>query len=565
MVATLLQFRNVIATHLGRVLEVPAESLLPLVQQDTAHRKTGHGVFSVVIKRLPGEPLDEVRIRQSVELPEDTQEYISNARRVKDMLLFDPAPGQLIRLAIQDTYNLFGSEASDLEVATSPVALGKRHRETDRAVIVNGLSLQQDENGYCALRRTVVTGFISRLVGGKEVVKVFCEQSDGNKTIKGLFRGLNLECTEQETSSMETNLLAIEEAIKTSKEIKTVSKDGSWFVQLSSKGQVKVYTPLFLTTATTATSDEPLAMGTPTPLVKTLALIASHFSEHNAVDRYIWVVPDGRRQFAEQLLEMAKMIYSPRETNGLEEGHERTKRPSWPDLVEVVVFGPATETDKKTDKESSDNSAPARMARIMDYAKAEMCKIIVENRGGSLGDDGYEDEDFEDEKVALDQEALSRMATILAKSAIVVACAGTRRLKKLNVNMKQLLDGKGNSGVFLQYVSSRLCGIERKSGTRLNPEANLSLLQPYPEAFHLALVIAEWMDIQHTLTQSLDPYPLVNYLFHLAAEIGQANRVFRVKDMEASVAEARWLLFWCAKRVLEHGLTLMGLESVERM
>ncbi|KAG0360891.1 Arginyl-tRNA synthetase [Podila minutissima] len=565
MVATLLQFRTAIATHLGRVLEVPAESLLPLVQQDTAHRKAGHGVFSVVIKRLPGGPLDEERIRQSVELSENTQEYVSNARRVKDMLLFDPAPGKLIRLAIQDTYNLFGSEASDSEVVTSPVALGKRHRETDRAVIVNGLSLQQDENGYCALRRTTVTGFISRLVGGKEAVRVFCEQSDGKEAIKGLFRGLNLESTDQETSSVETHLLTIEETIKTCKDIKTVSKDGSWSVQLSSKGQVKVYTPLSSTPATTTTSGEPLARGMPTPLVQTMAFIASHFSEHNSLDRYIWVVPDGRRQFAEQLLELAKMIYTPREADGSEEGQERTKRPSWPDLVEVVVFGPAAETGKeKTDTESSDG-APARMARIMDYAKAEMCKIIVENRGGSLGDDGYEDEDFEDDKVALDEEALSRMATILAKSAIVVACAGTRRLKKLNVNMKQLLDGKGNSGVFLQYVSSRLCGIERKSGTRLNPEANLSLLQPYPEAFHLALVIAEWVDIQDTLTQSLDPYPLVNYLFHLAAEIGQANRVFRVKDMEASVAEARWLLFWCAKRVLEHGLTLLGLESVERM
>ncbi|KAG0040166.1 Arginyl-tRNA synthetase [Podila clonocystis] len=552
MVATLLQFRTAIATHLGRVLEAPAESLLPLVQQDTAHRKAGHGVFSVVIKRLPGGPLDEERLRQCVELSEDTQEYVSNARRVKDMLLFDPAPGQLIRLAIQNTYTLFGSEASDLDVPTSPVTLGKRPRETDRPVIVNGLSLQQDENGYCALRRTAVTGFISRLVEGKEAVKVFCEQSDRNESIKGLFRGLNLESTDQETSTVLTHLLIIEEAIKSNKEIKTVSKDGSWFVQLPSKGQVKIYSPSSSTTTTTTTSDEPIAMGTPTPLVQTLALIASHFSEY-ALDRYIWVVPDGRRQFAEQLLELAKMIYTLREADG-SEGDERTKRQSWPDLVEVIVFGPATETGKEKTVTESLDGTPARMARIMDYAKAEMSKIIVENRGGSLGDDGYEDEDFEDDKVALDEEALSRMATILAKSAIVVACAGTRRLKKLNVNMMQLLDGKGNSGV-----------IERKSGTRLNPKANLSMLQPYPEAFHLALVIAEWADIQDTLMQSLDPYPLVNYLFHLAAEIGQANRVFRVKDMEASVAEARWLLFWCAKRVLEHGLTLLGLESVERM
>ncbi|KAG0329126.1 Arginyl-tRNA synthetase [Podila horticola] len=527
MVATLLQFRTAIAAHLGRVLESPAESLLALVQQDTAHRKAGHGVFSVVIKRLPGGQADDERIQRCIDISEDTQRYISNARRVKDMLLFDPAPGQLISLAIQDTYKLFGSEASE-SVMVSPVALGKRDRE-DRSMIVNGLSQQQDENGYY-----------------------------GNEAIKGLFRGLNLESTDQETTSMEPHLRTIEETIKTSNEIKTVSKDGSWFVQLSSKGQVKVYTPSSSTTPTT-TSDEPVAMGTPTPLVQTLALIASHFFEHDHLDRYIWVVPDGRRQFAEQLLELAKMIYTPREADGSKERQDRTKRQSWPDLVEVVVFGPAGVVKEKRNTEpgSSDNTAPARMARIMEHAKAEMCKIIVENRGGSLRDDGYEDEDFEDEKVALDEEALSRMATILAKSAIVVACAGTRRLKKLNVNMKQLLDGKGNSGVFLQ--------IERKSGTRLNPEANLSLLQPYPETFHLTLVIAEWTDIQDTLTQSLDPYPLVNYLFHLAAEIGQANRVFRVKDMEASVAEARWLLFWCAKRVLEHGLALLGLEFVERM
>ncbi|KAF8951531.1 Arginyl-tRNA synthetase [Haplosporangium bisporale] len=554
MVPTLLQFRTAIATHLGRVLGEPADSLLPLVQQDTAHRKAGHAVFSVVIKRLPGgDKLDEEQIQHCVdELSEDARQYVCNARRVKDMLLFDPAPGQLIRLAIQDTHKLFTSDT----VAGSVALLGKRGRETDRIVVVNGLSLQQDENGYCALRRSVVVGFISRLVGSKGLIKVFCERSDGDEAINGLFCGLDLESADQDTTSVKTHLQTIEETIKTSKEIKFISKDGSWLVQLSPKsGQVKIYTPSTTATATSTSDQGPVGpMGMPTPLVQTLALIANHFSKYDALDRYIWVVPDGRRLFAEQLLELAKMVYSPRE---VEDGQERTKKQGWPDLVEVVVFGPAGAGKDKTDMPFSDtDNTPARMARIMEYAKAEMSKIIVENRGGSLHND-YEDGDFEEDQVILDEEALSRMATILAHSAVVVACAGTRRLKKLNMNMKQLLDGKGNSGVFLQ--------IERKSGTRLNPEANLSLLHPYPEAFHLALVIAEWADIHDTLTRSLDPYPLVNYLFHLAAEIGQANRVFRVKDMETSVAEARWLLFWCAKRVLEHGLMLLGLKSVERM
>lgn len=47
--------------------------------------------------------------------------------------------------------------------------------------------------------------------------------------------------------------------------------------------------------------------------------------------------------------------------------------------------------------------------------------------------------------------------------------------------------------------------------------------------------------------------------------MGQANRVLRVKGMEVEVAEARWLLFWAAKRVFEEGLQLLGLEFLERM
>lgn len=93
----------------------------------------------------------------------------------------------------------------------------------------------------------------------------------------------------------------------------------------------------------------------------------------------------------------------------------------------------------------------------------------------------------------------------------------------------------------------------------------MSLLQQYPEAFNLALVIAEWHDTLAVLQQTLDPHDLVTYLFNLAVEIGQANRVLRVKDMDTTVAEARWLLFWASKRVLEQGLQLLGLESIERM
>src|SRR5690349_7922524 len=50
--STLVSFRRAIATHLAGILGQSIESVLPLVQQNTSHRKASHSVFSVVIKRL---------------------------------------------------------------------------------------------------------------------------------------------------------------------------------------------------------------------------------------------------------------------------------------------------------------------------------------------------------------------------------------------------------------------------------------------------------------------------------------------------------------------------------
>lgn len=111
--------------------------------------------------------------------------------------------------------------------------------------------------------------------------------------------------------------------------------------------------------------------------------------------------------------------------------------------------------------------------------------------------------------------------------------------------------------------------IERNSQVRFNPQADLLLLQKIPEAYALAKVLSEWEDLVFSSSSAvfttLDPSPLVLYLFNLAAEVGQANRTMRVKGMKPEVAEARWLLFWCAKKVLEEGLWLLGLESVGTM
>lgn len=126
-----------------------------------------------------------------------------------------------------------------------------------------------------------------------------------------------------------------------------------------------------------------------------------------------------------------------------------------------MYFGPAfgTDTAKVSASEGED-----RGLSIVELAKARMKDSVVENRGQPQAtrdadeDDDAEDEDSGQDHGPLDEAELSRMAAMLSTSALAVASAGGRRLRKLHVDMDRILDGKGNSGVFLQYVLSRLHG-----------------------------------------------------------------------------------------------------------
>ncbi|KAF9188516.1 Arginyl-tRNA synthetase [Haplosporangium sp. Z 11] len=609
---TLLRFRRVIAAHLSSVLGSPTERLIPLIQQNTSHRKQSHSVFFVVIKRLqnalPDLDLDERVLEQCLVLSSPTvQQFIAHARRSRDMLLFDPVPLQLIQESVQSVYTDLGPKGSvrysseqtfdqkeQQEQQESHSARSKDDNENDGScqskkrdqtsrltVLVNGARIQQDENAYCALRRTVLTGFVARKMAtasyGQSPVKVIMDADTcdtANPALKGFYNGLDLIRGSATTTAQEDtrkHLTTIKNALQNMTDIKAQLKEGIWTVDLSGHklGQVKVFT---------TTTD---TMETPTLTIETLVVLARHFSEFEC-ERYLWVVPESRKLFVEQVLHLADIIFpnddnnkDNSDTNGNEGSNDsnndnctsgkRKRGRSWRQAIEVVYFGPTLGVIEASTTTTMSTTAAEQtslnLQGLSEYAIARMREAVVENRGrqrlGTDDDDGYEDSADTSSEPCLSEEELARMATILSTSALSVSSAGSRRLRKLNIAMSRILDGKGNSGVFLH--------IERKSKTKLNPEADMSLLQQYPEAFNLALVIAEWHDTLVTLQQTLDPHDLVTYLFNLAAEIGQANRVLRVKDMDTTVAEARWLLFWASKRVLEQGLQLLGLESIEQM
>ncbi|KAF9407692.1 Arginyl-tRNA synthetase [Podila epigama] len=210
---------------------------------------------------------------------------------------------------------------------------------------------------------------------------------------------------------------------------------------------------------------------------------------------------------------------------------------------------------------------------ILDTARDTMLEKMRVNESkfeavkGSILDAESADKGLKASKEEEDERVLS-VADKLGISAVVIQDFQARSSKGYEFSWKRMTESTGNTGIYLQYAHARLCGIEEKSGTRLNMEANADLLTE-PEAFELANVISMYPEVTRTTLETMEPSMIVNYLFHLSHAISGANQVLQVKSVaeagDRDLAEARLLLLWAARTTLGNGMQILGLEPLERM
>ncbi|KAG0237036.1 Arginyl-tRNA synthetase [Actinomortierella wolfii] len=587
-------FVDNLATHLARVLDAPAINIVPLVRLNTLHRKPNQGALIVPIKALAqlisapaslsppstssssasskASSLHESQIQQCIDLDADEKirRYFISARRVKELLHFDPDPVQILQLTIQSVQYEYKASSPQLAPASSPstgtssteangVAGGKRSRASDETIVINGTLLKQDEDSYTSLRRIITTVLMANVQDSKHsgTVKIYLERdvSSMDECLARLVRGLNVEqaslvdnTDDASLKSLKTHFSALKQLFTTNKTLELNQKeDKSWHLNLSGAGlnSVKIYE----TTGDDGTMDRP-ALAT-----QVLAMLLSHFDRHN-FEKYIWVVSDGRQMLASQVLYIAEKLFATRETQETATTETILEGEAWAKKIQVVTFGPASGPDIWKKESDLPKGPPGIITSTINRTRQ-----VVQEKEEKIS----EALECEESDEAFDEASLEKMAVSLAYSSIAMSYLSNKRSKRLVLDIDSTVTKRGNTGIFLQYVYARLCGIERKANVPLDFEADLQLLKQHPESINLALAIAEWPEMMTKLEQTQDPYVLSSYLFALASEVGQANRVLRVKGMEPKLAKARWLLFWAAKYRLAQGLQLCGLDLVERM
>ncbi len=155
-----------------------------------------------------------------------------------------------------------------------------------------------------------------------------------------------------------------------------------------------------------------------------------------------------------------------------------------------------------------------------------------------------------------------KAARIIGIGALKYNDLSQNRKTDIVFDWEKMLSFKGNSGPYLQYSYVRLKSILRKSKTvrRFDPKFLIE-----EEELKIIKELVKFPEAVRQAGEKFQINLLTNYLFNLASSINNFYEQFPVLKAEKEVKYARLALIKAAAIVLNKGLNLLGIETLERM
>ncbi len=161
-------------------------------------------------------------------------------------------------------------------------------------------------------------------------------------------------------------------------------------------------------------------------------------------------------------------------------------------------------------------------------------------------------------------EEIEKMAEILGIDAVKYADLSCHRVKDYMFSYERMLKFEGNTAAFLLYAYVRVQGIKRKIGKSIDSLIGKEhILLEHPSEIALALHIRQFGEAIDMVDRELLPNRLCDYLYNLAEKFHAFFRDCRVEGDEREAS--RLLLCEATGRVLQKGLSLLGLRTLDRM
>ncbi len=161
-------------------------------------------------------------------------------------------------------------------------------------------------------------------------------------------------------------------------------------------------------------------------------------------------------------------------------------------------------------------------------------------------------------------EELDTMARILGIDAVKYADLSCHRVKDYVFSYDRMLKFEGNTAAFLLYAYVRVQGIKRKSGKSIDSLiSQASITLEHASEIALALRLRQFGEAIDMVDRELLPNRLCDYLYDLAEKFHAFFRDCRVEGDPRE--ESRLLLCEATGRILQKGLDLLGLRTLDRM
>jgi arginyl-tRNA synthetase len=164
----------------------------------------------------------------------------------------------------------------------------------------------------------------------------------------------------------------------------------------------------------------------------------------------------------------------------------------------------------------------------------------------------------------LDEQELNRLSLILGIDAVKYADLSCHRVKDYIFSYERMLKFEGNTAAFLLYAYVRIQGIKRKVGLDVAQVLKDNVISlDHPSEIALGLHLRQFGEILELMARDLLPNRLCDYLYALAEQFHAFFRDCRVEG--TSQEKSRFLLCEATGRILEKGLSILGLKTLDRM
>ena len=175
----------------------------------------------------------------------------------------------------------------------------------------------------------------------------------------------------------------------------------------------------------------------------------------------------------------------------------------------------------------------------------ELARIIIEEKNPEL-------------------ENKEKVAQEVGIGAVIFADLSTRRNKDIDFDWDQALSFDGESAPYVQYTHARLCSLLRKYGKPIGKKVDYKIIGT-EEEITLIKLLESFPRMVKFAAEHYEPSYICTFLIDLCATFNRFYQKHRIITEEAGLTDARMLLVKAIQITLKNGLSLLGIETPERM